>query len=161
MTELRLRQAARAVVIDDEEERVLLVKFDFGERGEVWATPGGGIEAGESDESAVRRELAEEAGLDDLELGPLIWIRTHVVPMGAGAWDGQTERYYLVRTPAFEPRPRLTWEELRAEAMTAIRWWELDELEAADLICAPRRLPALVRELLLHGPPAEPIDVGV
>jgi hypothetical protein len=45
--------------------------------------------------------------------------------------------------------------------MTAIRWWDLDELEAADVLFAPRRLPALVRELLLHGPPAEPLDVGV
>jgi 8-oxo-dGTP diphosphatase len=159
MTELRLRLAARAIVVD-EDERVLLVKFDFGVRGEVWATPGGGIEAGESDEGAVRRELLEEAGLDDFELGPHVWTRTHVVPMGAGAWDGQTERYYLVRTPGFEPAPRLSWEELRAEAMTAIRWWDLDELEAADALFAPRRLPALVRELLLHGPPAEPLDVG-
>jgi 8-oxo-dGTP pyrophosphatase MutT (NUDIX family) len=160
MTELRLRLAARAIVVD-QDERVLLVKFDFGDRGRVWATPGGGIEEGESDEGAVRRELAEEAGLDDFELGPHVWTRTHVVPMGAGAWDGQTERYYFVRTPAFEPTPRLSWEELRAEAMTAIRWWDLDELEAADVLFAPRRLPALVRELLLHGPPAEPLDVGV
>jgi 8-oxo-dGTP diphosphatase len=160
MNELRLRLAARAIVID-EDERVLLVKFDFGERGDVWATPGGGIEAGESDESALRRELVEEAGLHEFELGPLVWMRTHVVPMGAGAWDGQTERYYLVRTPSFEPVPRLSWDELRAEAMTAIRWWDRDELEAADVVFAPRRLPALLRELILHGPPAEPVDVGV
>jgi 8-oxo-dGTP diphosphatase len=159
MTELRLRLAARAIVVDDD-ERVLLVMFDFGDRGEVWATPGGGIEEGESDEGAVRRELAEEAGLDECELGPLVWTRTHVVPRGGGLWDGQTERYYLVRTPAFEPAPRLSWEELRAEAMTAIRWWDLDELEATDVRFAPRRLPALVRELLSQGPPAEPLDVS-
>jgi 8-oxo-dGTP pyrophosphatase MutT (NUDIX family) len=160
MTEPRLRLAARAIVVD-EDERVLLVKFDFGERGEVWATPGGGIEGDESDETALRRELQEEAGLSEFELGQLVWVRTHLVPMGAGRWDGQTERYYLVRTPAFEPRPRLTWDELREEAMTAIRWWDLDELEAAQVAFAPRRLPALLRELLLHGPPPEPIDVGV
>jgi 8-oxo-dGTP diphosphatase len=157
---LRLRIAARAVVVD-EDERVLLVLFDFGERGRVWATPGGGIDEGESDEDAIRRELAEEAGLADFELGPLVWTRTHVTPMGAGTWDGQTERYYLVRTPAFEPAPRLSWEELRAEALTAIRWWSPDELEATEALFAPRRLPVLVRELLLHGPPPEPVDVGV
>jgi ADP-ribose pyrophosphatase YjhB (NUDIX family) len=160
VSDLRLRIAARAVVVD-EGERVLLVMFDFGDRGAVWATPGGGIEEGEDDERALRRELAEEAGLDDFELGPLVWTRTHVAPMGGGRWDGQTERYYLVRTPAFEPAPRLSWAELRAEAMTAIRWWDLDELEATEGLFAPRRLPALVRELLLHGPPPEPVDVGV
>jgi len=116
VSDLRLRIGARAIVVNDD-ERVLLVMFDFGERGEVWATPGGGIEEGESDEGAVRRELAEEAGMDEFELGPLVWTRTHVVPMGGGRWDGQTERYYLVLTPAFESAPRLSWEDLRAEPL--------------------------------------------
>jgi G:T/U-mismatch repair DNA glycosylase len=155
----RLRIAARAIVVD-ESDRILLVRFDFGDRV-VWATPGGGIEEGESDEDALRRELSEEAGLDVFELGPLVWTRTHRVPLGGGRWDGQTERYYLVRTPSFEPLPRLSWEELRGEGMTAVRWWTLDELEATDAVFAPRRLPQLVRELSVDGPPAEAFDVGV
>ena len=155
----RLRRATRAVVLDTS-DAVLLVRFDFGDRV-VWATPGGGIEGTESDEHALRRELAEEAGLVGFEIGPLVWTRTHVVPIAGGRWDGQTERYYVVRTEPFEPAPRLTWDELREEGMTAIRWWTLDELEATEELFAPRRLPVLVRELLLHGPPAEPLDVGV
>jgi ADP-ribose pyrophosphatase YjhB (NUDIX family) len=159
VTELRLRPAVRAIVADPT-ERVLLVRFEFPDRA-VWAAPGGGIEDGETDDHALRRELAEEAGLEDYELGPLVWTRTHVVPLGGGRWDGQTERYYLVRTSVFEPAPRLTWAELHAENMYAVRWWTLDELEAADAMFAPRRLPALVRMLLADGPPAEPVDVGV
>ncbi len=158
MSAPRLRMAARAVVLDSG-GRVLLVRFDFGDHV-VWATPGGGIEELETDEHAVRRELAEEAGLEGFELGPLVWTRTHHVPLGSGTWDGQTERYYLVRTPPFEPAPRLSGEELRAEGMTAVRWWTLAGLEATDATFAPRRLPVLVRELLRHGPPADPIDVG-
>ena len=157
-TEPRLRPAVRAVVLD-ELERVLLVRFDFGDRV-VWATPGGGIEGGESDEHALRRELAEEAGLEAFELGAHVWTRTHLVPLGGGRWDGQHEHYYVVRTPPFDPEPQLTWAELRLEGMTAVRWWTQDELETADALFAPR-LPLLVRELLLHGPPAEPIDVGI
>jgi 8-oxo-dGTP pyrophosphatase MutT (NUDIX family) len=155
----RLRLAARAVVLD-ELDRALFVRFDFGDRV-VWATPGGGIEDGESDEEAIRRELAEEAGLEDFPLGPLVWTRTHHVPLAGGRWDGQRERYYLVRTPSFEPMPRLSWEELRKEGMTAVRWWGQVELETTEALFAPRRLPLLVRELILHGPPAEPVDVGV
>jgi hypothetical protein len=70
-------------------------------------------------------------------------------------------RYYLVRTTAFEPVPRLTWEELREENMSAVRWWSLDELERTEMLFAPRRLPSLVRSLLDEGPPAAPVDVGV
>jgi hypothetical protein len=45
--------------------------------------------------------------------------------------------------------------------MDAIRWWTLEELEAAETLFAPRRLPLLLRELLLRGPPTEPVDVGL
>jgi len=63
VSELRLRQAARVIVID-EDGRVLLVKFEFPDGRVVWATVGGGLEAGETHEDAARRELAEEAGLE-------------------------------------------------------------------------------------------------
>jgi 8-oxo-dGTP diphosphatase len=159
VSELRIRSAVRAVLVDPA-ERVLLVRFDFPDRI-VWATPGGGIDEGETDEAAIRRELMEEAGLEGFELGPPVWTRTHHVPLGGGRWDGQTERYYLVHTSAFEPAPRLTWDELRDEGVTDVRWWTLEELEAGGTLFAPRRLPLLVRELLLHGPPAEPVDVGI
>lgn len=157
--EPRLRLAVRAIVVDPD-ERTLLVRFDFGDRV-VWATPGGGIEPGESDEHALRRELLEEAGLENVELGPLVWTRTHVVPLAGGRWDGQAEHYYLVRTPAFEPRPRMTWAELRAEGVTEIRWWSQEDLRASEATFAPRRYPELLVDLLVAGPPGDPIDVGV
>jgi 8-oxo-dGTP pyrophosphatase MutT (NUDIX family) len=158
MPEPRIRRAARAVVLDPD-DRILLVCFEGVERT-IWLTTGGGIDAGETDEEAVRRELLEEAGLSGFELGPLIWTRRHEMPLAGGRWDGQSERYYLVRVPAFDPAPHLTWEQLREEGMTAVRWWTLDELEAAETLFAPRRLPALVRSLVEEGPPPEPLDVG-
>lgn len=159
MSELRLRLATRALVLDDA-DRVLLVRMGEGDRA-IWVTPGGGIEGGESDEQAVRRELREETGLETYELGPHVWTRTAHVPLGGGRWDGETERIYLVRATAFEPAPHFTPDELRAEGVAEIRWFTLDELEAAaEELCAPRRLPQLLRKLLEDGPPAEPIDVG-
>lgn len=159
---LRLRQGVRAVILD-ESGRMLLVRFEFPPHvtdRPVWAAPGGGIEDGEDDRAALTRELAEEVGLSDAGIGPLIWTRTHVVPLSSGH-DGQHERFYLVRTPAFDPRPALTPEELRAEFVTGLRWWTLDELRTADAVFAPRRLPDLLGSLLVGGPPILPIDVGV
>jgi ADP-ribose pyrophosphatase YjhB (NUDIX family) len=153
-----LRDAVRGVVLDPD-DRVLLVRFELPHRV-GWETPGGGVDHGESDEVAIRRELLEESGLEELELGPLVWTRTHVFGFGGG-WDGQVERYFLVRTARFEPAPRLSREQLRAEYVTGVRWWELDELDAAPEEFAPRSLPSLVRDLVENGPPSEPLDVGV
>lgn len=156
---MRLRRAARAIVLDPA-ERILLVHFRF-PRGSFWATPGGGIDEGETPEQAVRRELDEEAGLVDFELGPWVWTRTHVFPFENGLWDGQMEQYMLVRTPAFEPAPRFTPGELADEYVAEIRWWTAAELAESEERFAPRRLPALLAALVRDGPPGEPFDVGV
>jgi TDG/mug DNA glycosylase family protein len=153
-----LRPAARAIVLDPA-DRILLVRFQWPEET-LWAPPGGGLEGDETHEQAVVRELAEESGLRDFELGPCIWTRDHWFPDMAG-WGGQTERLYLVRTGAFEPAPEWSAEELIAEGIAEQRWWTLEELEASDALFSPRRLPALLRELIEHGPPPDPVDVGV
>src|SRR4051794_8133596 len=60
----RLRPAVRAVLVDPD-DRVLLVRCELaGPHGryDVWGTPGGGVEAGETHADAVRRELLEETG---------------------------------------------------------------------------------------------------
>ena len=64
-------------------------------------------------------------GLRDVEIGPHVWDRVHVIPFVNGLFDGQRERIFLVRTPAFDPRPRLSWEELRADcpAATPFQSW--------------------------------------
>jgi 8-oxo-dGTP diphosphatase len=116
--ELRIREAVRAVVLDPD-DRVLLVRLEF-PHWTGWAMPGGGVDEGETDGAALRRELAEEAGLDGFELGPIVWTRRHLLEFGD--WDGQVERYYLVRAPGADPAPRLTWAQLNAEYLTAIRW---------------------------------------
>jgi len=159
---LRIRPAVRALVVDPD-ERVLLVRFEFPTRT-IWATPGGGQEPGEDDEATVRRELDEELGLRDVEVGPHLWTRLHIVPFLDGSWDGQRERVYLVATPSFDPAPTLTWDQLRAERLHGLRWWTVAELLAAagdGVWFAPRDLPALVADVVANGPPATPLDIGV
>jgi TDG/mug DNA glycosylase family protein len=150
------RIAARALVVD-EEGRTLLVQFRD-DNGQVWwATPGGGIDEGEDIESALRRELAEELGLDDFELGPEIWTREHTF-----GWRGsilrQQERIWLVEVTHHEPAPRV---DLAAELVADVRWWTPAELATTTEQLVPRRMPELLKEMRTSGPPSGPIDVGV
>ncbi len=157
---LHLRRASRALIIDGD-DHVLLVRFVFPSGIEAWALPGGGLEPDESVEQGLRRELHEELGLTEVDIGPHIWSRVHVIPMITGH-DGQHEQVHLVRMPHFEPVPTIGWERLRTEFVHEMRWWTPDEIELATATrFAPRRLSKLLRSLLRDGPPATPIDTGV
>lgn len=154
------RDAVRALVVDPD-QRVLLVRFVHPKTGEeFWATPGGGLDPGEDLETGLRRELREEVGLEDVELGPVVWTRREEFEWADELLD-QSERIVLVTAPAFEPRPQLSTTELAAEGVHELRWWTLDELDASTATFYPTRLARFLRQLLDEGAPAQPIDVGI
>jgi 8-oxo-dGTP diphosphatase len=159
--DLRIRQAVRAVVRTPD-QRVLLVRFQF-PTGTRWALPGGGVDQGESHQAALQRELHEELGLHAAPIGAHVWNRLHIIPFIDGLFDGQREQIYLVDVAAaFEPRPALSWERLNAEYVFELRWWHLDEIDAAvDERFVPTGLGALLRTLGRDGPPNPPLDVPV
>jgi 8-oxo-dGTP pyrophosphatase MutT (NUDIX family) len=150
----------RALVVRPD-DAVLLVRFEFPDRA-LWTAPGGGVEPGEEPLDALRRELDEEVGLVGFDAVP-VWTRTYLGPMPRGGFhDGQAETYFLVRVDRdFEPAPRLSEEQLRAEHMTATRWWTTDELATCEEDLVPGRLRELLPALLRDGPPATPHDVGL
>ena len=79
-----LRRAARVVLLDPQ-NRVLLMRYDDGPpNGPHWATPGGGLEPGETYPQAALRELAEETGWTDIVLIGEIHRRSHTME-----WAGQ------------------------------------------------------------------------
>ncbi|MEU8225905.1 bifunctional GNAT family N-acetyltransferase/NUDIX hydrolase [Kribbella sp. NPDC048915] len=155
----RLRPGARGVILD-EQDRVLLVRFEFSS-GPVWATPGGGLEAGESPIDGLRRELVEEVGLTDFPPPVQVWHQEVVADGHAAGYEGVLNDFYLIRTASFTPGGTLSAAELAAENVHELRWWTLDELDAATDRFAPRQLPALVRRLLTEGPPSVPTAVGL
>jgi TDG/mug DNA glycosylase family protein len=112
------RESVRAAVID-EQKRILLLRYGD-EYGDWWVTPGGGREQGEDDERTLRRELEEEIGLAEFELGPVLWEHSGWT-LDEPGFGSFLSRVYLVRVARFEP-PHLT------EAQ-AVRWFSSAELE--------------------------------
>jgi 8-oxo-dGTP pyrophosphatase MutT (NUDIX family) len=136
-TGLPWRAGVRALVVD-RDGRTVLLRYGT-EYATWWITPGGGKDPGESDEAALRRELREELGLRDFELGPLLWTREQWFRDEPGHC-GQRENVYLVHVDAFEPAPEL---DLAAEGCHELRW--LTAGEVAELPTRPDDLAERLR----------------
>ena len=157
---LRIRNAARALLLTPS-KHILLVRFEF-PAGTRWALPGGGLDHGEDHVTALRRELIEEVGLHDPEIGPHIWTREHRIAFINGQWDGQCEHIHLVRVPqVFEPQPSLDWETLNAEYLFELRWWHIDEIAEAQTTFAPAGLHTHAMNIIEDRIPSSPINVEV
>jgi TDG/mug DNA glycosylase family protein len=138
------REAVRALLVDGD-GRVLLANFENPvTKDGWWATPGGGVEPGETDAVALRRELLEELGLASFEPGPLVWDAVRTFPWSRRLLR-QRNRIYLVRVQQHHPSPTV---DLAAEGVAGLRWWSLDELEQTEERLTPPELFARIREVV-------------
>lgn len=151
-----LRRVARVVLLDPQDRILLMHGYEPEDPADRWwFTPGGGLEGDETREEAALRELAEETGITEVELGPVLWRRICSFPFDGRRWD-QDEWYFLARTAQTATAPNgLT--ELEQRSVSGLRWWTSAELSAARETVYPTRLAELLRTLLDEGPPRTPV----
>ena len=151
---MKTRHTARAVLLD-RRDRVLLFEFEVpkaffaGGPERFWATPGGAIEPGEDALTAVMRELREETGAGDCEVGPELWFGEQTLTW-SGAPTFMRERFFLVRATV-DAISHAGWTELERQVMRSHRWWSVEELLASDEPIFPPRFGKLVDAFLREG----------
>ena len=124
----RARRAARLIIVDGA-GAVLLVRYGEFRKNRppwYWATPGGGIDAGETPQQAAARELAEETGLA-ATIGPLLWEGTVEFETEKASFR-QHESFFLVRVAAVAPAVKNS----TPEPIQELRWWTLPELRSTS-----------------------------
>jgi 8-oxo-dGTP pyrophosphatase MutT (NUDIX family) len=137
----RPRQAGRAILRDDQ-NRVLLIRFVLPNMN-FWATPGGGVEPGETLLETANRELQEELGIAVALEGPI-----HTAT-GIFEFEGElienTDHFFHGH---WNGTPRLSGvTAIESAALTEARWWAVEELETTGEVFFPRDLPAVLRRL--------------
>nr|WP_199791051.1 NUDIX hydrolase [Streptomyces sp. SID8379] len=154
-----MRKVARVVLLDAESRILLLHGHEPDDAANNWwFTPGGGLEGDETREQAALRELAEETGITDVELGPVLWRRECSFPFDGRRWD-QDEWYFLARTSSSGAaginENGLT--DLERRSVAGARWWTCRELAEGHETVYPTRLAELLNRLLDEGPPSRPV----
>lgn len=142
-TSLRLRRAARLIVLDPQ-GRALMFRYDVPGRPPFWVTPGGECEPDESFADAARRELLEETGIT-ADPGEEIARMTPQFVTVEGEPVQADERFFLVRVAeARIDTSRHT--ALEQRLMTQHRWFTRAELADWPEAVFPDTLVAMIEQ---------------
>ena len=134
---MRQRPSARWLVTDTL-GRVLLFRFEHHDGAlagvHYWATPGGGVEQGETFEQAAVRELWEETGIRIVDAGTQMAQCEVVFQLVDGSYVNNIERYFHIRVVNTD-LSKEGWTAYERECMTDTRWWSPQDLrETAEKI---------------------------
>lgn len=159
---MQVRPTVRVLLFDPQDRLLLFRGREPGDpaRTPFWFTCGGGVEAGETLEEAARREVLEETGLAEFELGPAVWRDEGVMPaLEEGAPPIFFQQTFFVGRCAGGALSRDGWTDLERRVMDEARWWTLAEIAAATEIVYPRSIALHLPDVIAGRWPAEPIRI--
>ncbi|MEV6272964.1 NUDIX domain-containing protein [Kribbella sp. NPDC051936] len=141
-----MARLAVKLLLLDEDDRVLLIHArDPKTQAECWYPVGGGVDSGETLQSAAAREAYEETGLRDLPPGTHVWTRDHTYEFNGQSTDVH-EEWLLHHVAHFTPAPAQL-SEYESTTILGFAWWTAQDLDATTETVYPPELGRLVADV--------------
>jgi len=146
---MRTRRSARLLILNAS-HNLLLFRFvhtqDALAGHAYWATPGGGVEEGESFEQAALRELYEETGIRRNDPGPSRRERCFVMTLPSGERVQAHERFFIINVSGDEI-DILGWSENEKSVIASYHWWSINALNATTETVYPGDLVEMLTSM--------------
>jgi ADP-ribose pyrophosphatase YjhB (NUDIX family) len=149
---VRIRDAGRAIVLDPDDRLLLLRYDDDPPDGRHWSTPGGGLNPGESFADGAARELAEETGWTDVQIGSQVYEAEFDMDYGNDDVLRHHWCFFLARVSTRCREVADVDGMHESDRIAAWRWWPLNELLTTSEVIRPTGLVAAVADLLRDEP---------
>lgn len=145
------------VVLLSPNDRVLMIKYrNLGPSGTprpCWTLAGGGREDGETIEQTAAREIAEETGMIDVRLGPVVWYGED--GHRSGDWKFVFREHFIVAFAPTEALDQSGWTDHERREILETCWWTIEDLRVTDEVIYPPGLADHLLPLLRGHYPAE------